>query len=158
MGFPPFKRHRCTLMSNVKVLPLKPEFVTLAQYRLEKSGKHWRILSLFSGGATSGTILKQDLLRPFYAVTALLITDEKYSAKHSGVRSLFNRDFVKTGIIPVADGKFFSEMYDSRQDGDYGDYKEFTSEEITSWLDNARSFIDRVGAIVVERCGGKAEK
>ncbi|MBP7585068.1 MAG: HEPN domain-containing protein [Spirochaetes bacterium] len=137
---------------------MKPEFVTLAQYRLEKARKTLEDAVLFSGRATSGTIVNRIYYALFYAVTALLITDEKYSAKHSGVRSLFNRDFVKTGIIPVADGKFFSEMYDSRQEGDYGDYKEFTSEEITSWLDNARSFIDRVGAIVVERCGGKAEK
>jgi len=36
----------------------------------------------------------------FYAVAALLIKNDLSSVKHSGIRSLFNRHYVKTGIIP----------------------------------------------------------
>ncbi len=42
----------------------------------------------------------------FYAVTALLETQELSSSKHSGVRSLFNLHFVKSGAIPTHLGKF----------------------------------------------------
>jgi uncharacterized protein (UPF0332 family) len=36
----------------------------------------------------------------FYAVSALLIMDGLSSSKHAGVRSLFNKQYVKTGKIP----------------------------------------------------------
>jgi hypothetical protein len=36
----------------------------------------------------------------FYAISALLVRDGLSSSKHAGVRSLFNRQYVKTGKIP----------------------------------------------------------
>jgi uncharacterized protein (UPF0332 family) len=37
----------------------------------------------------------------FYAVSALLSKHDLSSSKHSGLRSFFNHNFVKTGIIPI---------------------------------------------------------
>lgn len=42
----------------------------------------------------------------FYAVTALLETQELSSSKHSGVISLLNRNFVKTDIVNKEQAKF----------------------------------------------------
>jgi uncharacterized protein (UPF0332 family) len=35
----------------------------------------------------------------FYAVTALLLRHDLSAGKHAGVRSLFNRHFVRTGVM-----------------------------------------------------------
>jgi len=35
----------------------------------------------------------------FYETIAILLTKDLFSSKHSGVRSLFNKEFIKTGII-----------------------------------------------------------
>ncbi len=61
----------------------------------------------------------------FYAVNALLITKGLFSSKHSGVRGLFNQEFIKTGLIDKDFGKFYSNMFDNRQEGDYKDFVEF---------------------------------
>ena len=61
----------------------------------------------------------------FYAVTALLLTKDLTSAKHSGVRSLFIQNFVKPGIISVDDGSFYFSMFEFRQKADYADFVTF---------------------------------
>ena len=47
----------------------------------------------------------------FYEISALLYTKNLSSHKHAGVRALFNQHFVKTGIVEVETGKFYSKMF-----------------------------------------------
>ncbi len=60
----------------------------------------------------------------FYAVTALLLTRNLSSSKHSGVIGLFNQHFVKPGLVSVDMGKFYSRMFDNRLESDYADWVE----------------------------------
>lgn len=48
--------------------------------------------------------------------------------EHTGIMSLFNHHFIKTGIIEVEIGKFYSEMFGFRQEGDYDDFKVYSQE------------------------------
>ena len=64
----------------------------------------------------------------FYAVPALLLTKELYSAKHSGVRSLFHQNYVKPGMVTVEPGHIYDKLYHNRQKGDYGDLVCFDEE------------------------------
>jgi uncharacterized protein (UPF0332 family) len=84
----------------------------------------------------------------FYEVAALLSTEDLSSGKHTGIRSLFNEHFVKTGRVPVKLGQFYSRMYDFRQKGDYGDFVEFEKEKVKEWLDQASAFIDEMDVII----------
>ncbi len=78
----------------------------------------------------------------FYEVLALLHTQDLASAKHSGVRALFNERFVKAGIVPVEQGRLFARMYDFRQKSDYGDFVQIQPEKVAEWLEQATAFID----------------
>jgi len=84
----------------------------------------------------------------FYEVIALLLTADLSSAKHTGVRALFNEHFVKTGKVPVELGRFYARMYDFRQKGDYGDFVEFEKEKVKEWLDQASMFMDEMDGII----------
>jgi len=77
----------------------------------------------------------------FYAVNALLLSRGLSSAKHSGVRSLFHQNFVKTGIIDITIGRFYDTLFDSRQKGDYADMIRFTKEEVIEWLGRTSKFV-----------------
>jgi len=77
----------------------------------------------------------------FYAVTALLETRRLGSSKHSGVLSLFNRHFVKTGIIQDEFGKFYHHLYKKRHEGDYTDFIEFTQERVSEMYESAVGFV-----------------
>jgi uncharacterized protein (UPF0332 family) len=61
----------------------------------------------------------------FYAVSALLVRDGLSSSKHAGVRSLFSRQYVKTGKIPKDFARIYNDLFERRQEGDYIDYVVF---------------------------------
>lgn len=48
------------------------------------------------------------------------------SHTHGGAIGLFGLHFVKTGIVPPELGKFYSELFELRQTGDYDDWKVVT--------------------------------
>jgi uncharacterized protein (UPF0332 family) len=58
----------------------------------------------------------------FQASRAALATKELDSRKHSGVISLFNQHFVKTGILPKEFRKIIVSAQDLRLSSDYNDF------------------------------------
>jgi len=80
----------------------------------------------------------------FHEVIALLLTKGLSSSKHSGVRSIFNKEFVKTGIVEKKHGEFYNSIFGFRQRADYEDFVKFNREKVKSWLNNAKAFIDSV--------------
>lgn len=61
----------------------------------------------------------------FYAVSGLLLSNNLSSSKHSGIRSLFNKAFVNKGLVDKKLGKFYSRIFEERQEGDYKDFIKF---------------------------------
>lgn len=94
----------------------------------------------------------------FYAVTALLVTRDMYSSKHTGVRSLFDKHFVKDGPFSREMSRFYHNLFNSRQDGDYKDFITFKREEVEAWLAEAEVFIATIGKFIDdERNAGTQE-
>lgn len=83
----------------------------------------------------------------FYAVTALLASRGLASSKHSGL-SLFNRHFVKTGIIDKELGKIYGNLFDTRHEGDYADFATFTPKELAELHEAAANFIEKVSRLI----------
>ena len=84
----------------------------------------------------------------FYAVTALLLTRNLSSSKHSGVIALFNRHFVKPGLISTDMGKFYSRMFDSRLESDYADWIEVEEQDIKDELVHAEVFVNMINDLI----------
>jgi uncharacterized protein (UPF0332 family) len=80
----------------------------------------------------------------FYAVTALLLKHNLSAAKHAGVRSLFNRHFVRPGVIAAALGRLYRDLFESRQQGDYQDLVRFEEHQVRPWILEAQRFVARV--------------
>jgi len=55
----------------------------------------------------------------FYAVSALLVLQEKSYSKHSAIEAAVHRDLVKPGIWPVNLGSDYSSLLATRIIGDY---------------------------------------
>lgn len=137
---------------------MKSEYVEMAAYRLEKARATLSDARRFLENATTSSVVNRLYYALFYAVNALLITDGRSSAKHSGVRSLFNREYVKTGIVRKEYGRLYSVLYDARQEGDYADFIEFDRKEVQAWLEMAVMFIDPVGNLVESRIAGNRKE
>ena len=86
----------------------------------------------------------------FYEVLALLLTRGLSSSKHTGVRSMFNKEFIKTGIVSEQNGDFYNRVFEFRQRADYEDFVEFEREKVKSWFDSAKEFIDSIERVINE--------
>ena len=84
----------------------------------------------------------------FYEVTALLLIKNLSASRHSGIRSLFNKKYVKTGKVRIEMGKFFARMFEFRQKGDYGDFVEFEEKKVKEWLDTGKVFIEELEMVI----------
>ncbi len=80
----------------------------------------------------------------FYAALALLATIGEETSKHGGVLALFDRHFIKTGILPKEMGKFLHTAFDIRQTGDYEDKSEISWEVAEQILEFAVKYVRSV--------------
>jgi uncharacterized protein len=129
---------------------MRKEVVDLVKYRFEKARNTLADARLYFKSATLDTSVNRIYYAIFYAVTALLLTRDLSSSKHSGVRSLFNREFVKQGIVDTELGRFFSDMQGNRQEGDYKDFVNFDRDEVSQWLLKADKFINSLEEIALK--------
>jgi uncharacterized protein (UPF0332 family) len=80
----------------------------------------------------------------FYAVSALLLREGRASNKHTGIRSLFNRHFVRTGRVSKDMGVLYNDLFENRHDADYIYYISFDEDRVRPWIDSARQFVGRI--------------
>jgi len=86
----------------------------------------------------------------FYAVSALLVRDGLSSSKHAGIRSLFNKQYVKTGKIPKDLARIFNDLFERRQEGDYMDFVNFQESQVLPWISKAEELIEYIASLVQE--------
>lgn len=91
----------------------------------------------------------------YYMVSALLLENGQSSHTHGGTIGLFGLHFIKTGIVSSDLGKFYSELYELRQTGDYDDWKVVTEADIMPLVPTVEVFLDTLEGIIRE--GGYLE-
>jgi uncharacterized protein (UPF0332 family) len=87
----------------------------------------------------------------FYAVSGLLLQDGLSSSKHTGVRSLFNRHYVRTGKVPKELAPIYNDLFERRQEGDYMDFVDFEEAQVRPWIDRVEQFIDHLASLVASK-------
>lgn len=112
----------------------------LVSYRLEQA-----VESLDA----AQVLLERRLIRPaanrayyamFYAILALLATKKRETSKHSGAISLFDKEFVKTGLFSKEFSRWIHDAFDLRQKSDYAPQTEVSEEQAREVLERARAF------------------
>jgi uncharacterized protein (UPF0332 family) len=80
----------------------------------------------------------------FYAVSALLVKDGVSAKKHSGIKALFNRHYIKARKLSKEKGRLYSRLFDLRQEGDYLDFVSLSKEEVAPLVEATADFIETV--------------
>ena len=73
------------------------------------------------------------------------------SAKHSGVRSLFNKNFVMTEIIGKDLATVFNDLFEYRQESDYEDFFVMDEETAQSFIEPARNLVTAIEKILLKQ-------
>jgi len=123
---------------------MKEETKAIIRYRLNRAKESLKDASKLLNEGSLHSSVNRIYYAMFYSVNALLLTRDLSSSKHSGVRSLFFKEFITGGEVDRQYGKFYSEICEKRQTGDYEDLIEFKREDIEVWLKKAEEFVNQV--------------
>lgn len=118
----------------------------LVLWRLEKSEKTFQDAELLLERDSFASAINRYYYAAFHAIRALLATRELDSPKHSGVISLFNREFIKTNLLSKKASKTITKVFDLRSNADYEDYIQFEKQEVLSVRENVRELLDEITA------------
>ncbi len=80
----------------------------------------------------------------YYAVSALLLLKSIETNSHKGIRQMFGLHFVQPGLVSKEDGRFFTDLYDRRQTGDYDDFITYDKITVNQLFKQAVEFVDRM--------------
>jgi uncharacterized protein (UPF0332 family) len=113
----------------------------LVKYRLNKAKETLKEVDILIKNKLWSTSVNRLYYACYYAVIALLVYSEIKAQTHAGVRQMFGLHFVRTGLIDKDLGKYYSDIFDKRQTGDYDDFVTFTEKEVISLLEPAKQLI-----------------
>ena len=120
----------------------------LIAYRLQRACEALEEARLLSDHGHTNAAVNRLYYACFYAVNALLHSRGLSAVKHSGVRSLFGRHFVKTGLISKELAAFYNDLFEYRQESDYEDFFQIDPSLLTPWLAQAQQFIEAVAKLI----------
>lgn len=119
----------------------------IARYRVERAWEALREARLLADGELWSACVNRLYYACFYAVSALLMGRNLSSTKHTGLRSLFNLHFVKTGEVSRELGAIYNDLFENRKKADYMDFVRFQEDEVRPWIAEAELFVEKIAAL-----------
>jgi len=121
----------------------------LVQYRLEQAEETLRASTLLMEHSLGG-VMNRSYYAMFYAALALLALRQLETSKHSGAISLFDREFVRTGVFPRELSRWLHQAFRQRLAADYAPLNTVTEDEARQVLDEASQFVAQVKAHLIQ--------
>lgn len=100
----------------------KEEYI---QYRIVKSWSTFNDARTLADAQSWNSSVNRLYYACFYAVLALFSKHDISSHSHSGVKTMLSLKFIKPGLLEKDLGILYSDLFDFRQKGDYGDFFDF---------------------------------
>ena len=122
----------------------------LVAYRLSKAKDTLTEVEVLINNNLWNTAVNRLYYACYYAIKALLIDKGIKAETHNGVRQMFGLHFIKTGIIDKELGKFFSDVFDMRQTGDYEDFIDFGKEDVMDLIEPANNLINKIESLLLD--------
>lgn len=119
-------------------------------YRLEQAAQTLDVARELSAAGHYRDTVNRAYYAMFYCGLALLASKGLGTSKHSGMLSLFNRYFVKTGEFPLEDGRRLQEAFELRQRSDYHEFIQITLEQAQEAVAKAEAFLEHTRRALVE--------
>ena len=123
---------------------MNEDILALIKYRLEEADNSIKEAEvLLKEGMSLRSVMNRLYYAMFYAVLALLQEKELGTSKHYGAISLFDREFIKSGILDKELSKTLHRAFELRQKGDYMEQSEVTKSDVDEMLPKTKDFVDK---------------
>jgi uncharacterized protein (UPF0332 family) len=120
----------------------------LSHYRQERAHETLAEIPYLRTQGYYNTAVNRLYYACYYAAVALLARHHITSSTHAGVKTMLGLHFVSKGLISKESGRAFSNLFDSRQRGDYDEFVYSTLEEVDELYPKAQRFIAEVDALL----------
>lgn len=114
------------------------------KYRFHRSEESLEEAMILAENGRWNAVINRLYYSCFYAVIALLLSNDIETQSHDGARTQFGLHFIKTGKIDKRHGKLFTKLFDYRQKGDYGDLFDFDEKIAKPLMEPVREFIGEI--------------
>ena len=133
---------------------MKPELAALAKHRMAQAHETLaEAEQLLASQAFRGAVNRL-YYAAFYAARALLATRDMDAARHSGLITLFQQHFVKTGLVPAETGKVLARAFEKRQTSDYGDFATIDAADAQDLSGAVHAFVNACGELLERLVAG----
>lgn len=100
--------------------------------------------ALLAAGRSGRSMINRSYYVMFYSVLALLQTINRVPRKHQGAISLFDREFVHTGLLTRELSADLHRVFDARQQEDYHSLTPVSVNEATETIEKAERFLEAI--------------
>ena len=115
-----------------------------AKYRLEKAKKTLKSAKLLYDNNDFTGANNRAYYSIFYAIRAVLALERVDFKRHKDVIAYFNKNYIKTEIFPRKMGSKIAQAQNIREDSDYDDEYEPSSEKTLQQIETANELIKMV--------------
>ena len=124
--------------------------IELAKYRIKRANDTIQEINIHIDNKLCSTAVNRLYYACYYAVSALLVKNNISAQTHGGTRHMYGLNFIKNGLIPKESGKFYTDIFDKRQTGDYDDFVEIGKEDVICLLEPAKRLLLEVVNLLKE--------
>ena len=116
----------------------------LVSHRMDKSKEAIKAAEILLENEMLTFSMNRVYYSMFYAVQALLAVDGVSFSKHGQVKGYFNRELIKTMILPKELGQTFNKAFEYRQKFDYVDFAAPDREMVLDYIKKSKGFYDEI--------------
>ena len=120
----------------------------IVRYRMENAQKMLSEVESHRENGFYNTAVNRMYYACYYATVALLTKHHISTNTHAGVKTMLGMHFVSKGLITKESGRAFTNLFDSRQRGDYDEFVYSTLEEVDELYPKAQRFIEEIDELL----------
>ena len=123
---------------------------TLLAYRLKQAEETLADAEkMLQENITPRSILNRAYYTMFYALLALFVKTSLNlkTSKHTGIISLFDKEFVHPGKIDKYYSKILHKIFEARQEVDYREFVQLSKEQVAEFVKLAKEFLGEIKKI-----------
>ena len=121
---------------------------SLMKYRLEQAREALEDAELLLDAGRYRAAANRLYYACFYSVVAALLTRRLQYSKHAAVIAFFDREFIRSGQLPMEYSRTLHRAFNERQQDDYMPFVEMDADEIRSLFMDVRALVEGISEYI----------